>query len=403
MGRLIYFIKNDIKIILDKKFWRRLVFPLFLLIILSTNFSNSFDKINQIDKISIAVIDNDNTYYSKNLVNNFIKNENFSHLYDISTPEDILPFEERDLTAYIIIPKGFSEGLVYFENPPIEVLLNKGHTMKSLILKNTLDAYGDYISSVDASIHTLYTELKDIGYDKEKLEKLNSLYSVEMVFLALGRNKFFDFNPISEYPSVNSMTYFLLALSMVMVMYLTGKSGELLQFEKENGIYMKYRMYDKSGWTYISSKIISTSIISFCEIIPFYLFFDYILDIVELNAIFILNLVLGILILSSLSILISMASSNGKNNKILGNAVIFIFGILGGSFIPLTMIPQNILMVSRATPLYWINISLLNSIHGIYPVKIYLALGFFAISIFALCILIYRNSLGNYKEAGDSI
>jgi hypothetical protein len=104
---------------------------------------------------------------------------------------------------------------------------------------------------------------------------------------------------------------------MVMVMYLTGKSGELLQFEKENGIYMKYRMYDKSGWTYISSKIISTSIISFCEIIPFYLFFDYILDIVELNAIFILNLVLGILILSSLSILISMASSNGKNNKIL--------------------------------------------------------------------------------------
>lgn len=403
MGRLFYFIKNDIKIILDRKFWRKLVFPLFLLVILSSIFSNSFDKINQIDKISISVIDNDNTYYSKNLVDNFIKNENFSHLYDIATTTDILSFEEKDITAYIIIPKGFSEGLVYFQNPPVKVILNKSHTMKSLVLKNTLDAYGDYISAVDSSIHTLYTELKKVNYPSEELEKLNSLYSVEMVFLALGRNNFFDFISISEYPSVNSVTYFLLALTTVMIMYLSNKSSELIQYERDCGIFLKSRIYNIRGWTYILSKAISTSVITFIEIMPFFFVFDFALGIISINLPFIVALLAAILVISNLNIFIGLCTNNMRINKVVNNIVIFVFGILGGSFIPLAMIPRNIIFFSKLTPVYWINIALLNTVKNTYPIDIFIILSMLIVTIYLVNVITYRISYGNYKEQEASL
>ena len=169
------------------------VFP-FLLYGLCFIFSGMMNREADITPLNVAVVDKENSVLSRILINNFKGNKTFSKMVNIKTMNEKdaeESFNENELIGIITIPEDFSKSLVYIENYPINVVLNKREPLKSSVLQNMMESYGNYVSSVEKSIVAYIDYLKDYDFTQNQLENINEEMSVNLVLLLYLEENFF--------------------------------------------------------------------------------------------------------------------------------------------------------------------------------------------------------------------
>ena len=88
----------------------------------------------------------------------------------------------------------------------------------------------------------------------------------------------------------------------------------------------------------------------------------------------ILMVLIALMIFSSiLGVAVSLIFKDSKTGSGLINVLLVIFGFLGGSYLPISLIKSNVIsnILCQVTPTYWANVSLLSLSSGIsnnYPI-----------------------------------
>lgn len=354
-------ILKDIKIFLRNKqaIIGLLSFPLMIFLLLSFSFESLMHREPVIDPITLGIVDHENSIISKMLVSSFKENKAFSNFVRVQVlgkNEAEIKLDKNELTAIIELPVGFSKSIQYVENLPITVTLNDAQPLKSTILKNMLLSYGKYISSVQISVSSLYSFISKLPMTYDELDKINSSTSVDLVLTALSRTTFFKYHPYEKIPSANSVEYFLVALIIMFYMYIGLTAGSSLLQEKTSGCLNKIRTTPASALRIMLSKFTAYSIVTFTYCIIFNIpavllakldFMDYFFTLL----IFVL---LSIAFIIALSITLAVFFKEQAAYILFGNIFIFIAALLGGSLIPLQLMPTVIQNAAKLTPNYWI-------------------------------------------------
>lgn len=335
-----------------------LTIPLLIFLFIYLFFS--FNRVEEtfFNPLSIGVIASENNIYTKMLANSFKDNEAFNDFVTVTydTKENIYAaFYNGTFDAIVEVPDDFADAVMYFEYSPVIVKVKYDDPLKALLINNVMLGYEKYITSAEIGVNTLYNEMKRLEFDNESLILYNEMIAYELIFTALSRNDLFTFHEIVDIPSVGSLVYFFIAIVVMFLMYIAVFSAINLIRERENMCFTRLKISRTSIFNYILSKALGTT--CFIALIVFiWAFFFMMFSNVSLGiniSSMVMFLIIAVLFDVSLAMMISGFIEREEGVILFSNVFIFINAIIGGSIIPIHIMPDSIQNLAQLSPNFW--------------------------------------------------
>lgn len=339
---------------LNKKIW--MFFTIVSVILIAGTYCAMREENQKADAmISIGLADEDSSYYSNMLVDYVKKSKEVSNYVDIvsGTEEEIKKlFENGKIVGYMVIPKNFVNNLISIENTPVKVFIGTENTTIAVLLNNTLKSYEKYISAVEVNCVGLYQIMEREQRSQTLTDKKNFEISMELVFLALGRNDLFEIHEISgARRQVSFSQYYIHSLIVMIFLFGSMFAGFSYLREKETKILIRLHLTGIAEWKYLVYKLIL-----FCSVCSLALFLIY--GIVKISAYTNTNFsiyVSYVMCMSEcivLSMLFAYFCKNTKIYMLVTGTVYFMLYIVGGGVIPMMYMPRALYIIGKYSPVY---------------------------------------------------
>ncbi len=357
---LINITKKDLKVIVRHRgaIFASMCLPFLLYGIFDFIFSGMMHREADITPLRVAVVDKEKSTMSRALINNFKDNKSFSgmvNLESVNYDEAQKRFKEGELTGIIVIPENFSKSLMYIENYPIEVSLNEREPLKSGVLKNMMESYGVYVSSVEKSVVAFVKYLQNYNFTQAQLDSINEKMSLDLTLTALSRGDIFEEKQLQSIPAATSAEYFIMAILVLLLMYNGVTSGNYLIKDLNSGCLRRTSSAVSAAFIVVG-KWLAFSLFGIVQAIIFILPISYFAELFK--GFFLRDMIIymsiAILFITSIFIFISTFFSKEAVFMTGGNVFVFICGLAGGSFLPLQLMPMQIQKLAALTPNYWI-------------------------------------------------
>ncbi|WP_226580937.1 ABC transporter permease [Halobacillus litoralis] len=144
--------------------------------------------------IQAAVVDEDDTFQTKALINQLSEEERLKqalNLIPMDEKEAREAFQEGRLAGIMTIPRGFTESLMVGENDPIQVMTNREKPLPSAMLQVLLESGSKYISASQSAVNTVYDLHIKTMPDEQRGNNLQQVI-VTFTLFALDRNEAFQ-------------------------------------------------------------------------------------------------------------------------------------------------------------------------------------------------------------------
>lgn len=345
-------IVKDIKLLLAQKRTFVLLACLVLVAVVGILFGKGTDGAAT---VKLGIADCDRSDYAAILISYFEDNEVFNSYVSVvqaDEPELKQRFEAGELDLYLVIPEGFTEKLIYIENTPIRAVIDSSDATKAVVYKNLLDAYSEYISSVEVNCQALYEVMQREGYSQADVDKVNVSISYELIFTALGKDDFFKRVETERFSGIDMVSYYVYSAIFLVIMYAGVLAGLSILEEKLAASSLRLR---SSGVSYFRQLLSKLAV--------FGTFFSLVLAAVLLtvnafsgmhfDAGMFLFTVAAVYASSLVFMLIALAMPTKGGYIVFANMLILITTICGGGIIPIMYLPETLARVARFTPDYW--------------------------------------------------
>lgn len=347
---LFHYIKRDVSIKFLLAIQVILIVTLFFMNLVFSNYAEDYKSANRI-KLGIV---NDDSEDSKSvlLIENFKSNDAFSELFEIVEGEKsgiIRDFKNSKLDAYVELPKGFSDGLMHYENQSVSIFVDVKNPTKNMILSNIFKAYSNFIQGSNLATYSLYNAMEEFGLDDEKINTINRSFSIEMVTTMLNRGQFFDTKTSSELPLIDATRYFLYALPLAFVSFLSIEQGLAYRRARSAMILKREYLILNSRWRLILYDIFAKSLNMLLIFLPLFLVQIFIYDVVGalLSA---LILFLAIVFFILLWRILSFFVRSDFGLSMIGSFGAFALCLVSGCIIPFIILPQSLKNVGAWMP-----------------------------------------------------
>ncbi len=311
-----------------------------------------------VSPITMAVIDEDNTTYSDMLVEGFRNNESFSQFVDVAEGDEAFlteAFEDKTIDVLIRVPEGFIEGLATEEALPLDVQINYKDPVKAILFKNVIQSYEKYIRSIETSVLLIDYELWEQGVPNEMRWSWRDRSLVNLVFVSLGRNEFFDMHPVINVPSVAAIKYYFIALMVMFLMYISVFAAVNMIREKQDMCFRRIRTSRVSLINYISAKTLAITVYIYMIVclwlLAYRLFYGPLWQ--SNGGLLMLFLAVCIYFNVSLAMFFTIFFDDEEPVVLLSSIVIFFNAVIGGSIIPIHNMPYVIQRMANGAPNYW--------------------------------------------------
>lgn len=346
-------LKKDFKLFINNK----LLIGIWLILIvgLSIGFSAKFEtKIESVGaRIGVCNNDSDNKY-SNMLVDFFEKNDNFKSLMRITkADEDTLVemFNNKELDCYVVIPEGFMDKIIDIEPIPVKVRISDDNSVTSIMVRNVLDSYETYVSSVQNNILTLSEGMKRLNIGKTERNLINTTMSIELITTVLGKEKFFEYEYVEAYATVDMRNSILFAVVCMVISFGALFAGVDLLKEKEYGVVNRYKA---GGGSII--KLISVKLIFYTTVMYSLIFIPNLIGSIvkgeSLNMTMMFLYFLVVVFSLSSSLFFAVLSGKIRTYVLVGNMFCICTYLVGGGIIPASYLPDNMLVFSKLMPAY---------------------------------------------------
>ena len=350
-------LRKDYKELVSNKKIIWMILLVLIIFIISTNYNaKKPQETKPVSKIQFALTNSDNSPYSKLLIEYFKESESFSSYINVveGDREELLEqFNQSQFDVYLEIPENFANNLMILEHNPIKVLINSKDPVKAVLLKNLLESYETYISAVEINCVGLYEVMSLTGMDQELINKKNYEISLDLIFTALGKENFFQYQEVSDYPSTSVADYYFYSLLIMAISYGALYVGYQMMKEKKQGTFSRLHTIGLGTYKIVMEKVLFSAFLLFLPSAAAYLVSVRSTG-NTLNAELIPVIFLTVLFYISLAIFLSSIFRNVQNYMVAGNLIYFLFSIIGGGIIPIQYLPKVLKDLAKLTPNYWI-------------------------------------------------
>lgn len=336
---------------LDKRIWIGIL-TVLIMIIIGTSYNKQNADTIITEQLKLGIINHDESTYSDLLVNNFSGSTSFSSLVSVIVGDEneiVDDFNRGALDVYLEIPENFAGNMMSIENTPIRITMNISDTTKALLFENVLSSYEKYISAVEANAVGLYDIMEQNGMDQKSINDTNMAVSINMVLTALGRESFFSFEPMEQFPATKLMTYYISTILVTALLYSGLYVGFQMLKELEQGTLIRLRTTKTLIYHLILAKmvlfilILSVTLITAVSII-----------LGKLLPLYGILMCISIVMFSvCLAVFLSSIFRTNQRYVLAGNILVFLCTVLGGGIIPIQYLPQDMVMISKFTPYFY--------------------------------------------------
>lgn len=203
---------------------------------------------------------------------------------------------------------------------------------------------------------------------------------------------------------VDSYTYYTFAELVLIILYISSITSISLYKEKYFNTMSRIKMCNISYLSILISKVVLGIIIGIIQIIAVFIVSTTILNVNwGDNILNILLVLICLIIFSSIfGVVSSIVFKDYKASTSFCNILIIVMGLLGGSYMPISLIKSVPItnFIAKISPTYWANISILSLSYGINTIYPYISI---IVSI-GLSLILSLVGLISYKnKVGDSI
>ncbi len=317
---IITFAKIDIRRLFRDKvaIFFTFVFPLIFLFV----FGGLFGKNNDIS-FNIALINQSESEFSKNFVNDIKKDTVFKVKEDVSTVDDAKELMNRgELDAAIILPKEFGalQPGAMFPSGQAEVLYDQGNQQAGQTLGSILESVFGELNAKFVQVQTPFT-VKTTSTATAGLTQFDFIFAGLLGFsiLSLG-----IFGPTSVFPKL-----------------------------KQRGVLRRYHTTTLRVWQYFTGNVLSNV---FVGILSVSTMFIVALTVFDLNMrgdylSLLLLVIMGTIVLFGVGLAVGGWAKNENQAAPLANLVAFPMMFLSGTFFPRFLMPPWLQNVSDLLPL----------------------------------------------------
>jgi ABC-type multidrug transport system permease subunit len=326
-------------------------------LILITLFALAYGAIGEYDgrskPVDLLVTDLDQTGYSKNIV------ARIDSLKDIRIIESD-PVKSREMVikgkyaCSLIINKGYQDSLEAGKVSPVELIYDRSREMEISIIQQNL-------------IRTLMTSTNEIIIKKNIEKYIQELFPdddneiSEDIFRSVAKNGINE-NVIKWTPIVGTKNDTRLGLiqavagtAILMLLFSVAGVGTSILEEKENGTINRLLYSPLKGSTILYSKMLFAFFISVLQLTTMFLFawlvfkMDLSVNILAL----ILMIIATSFAVSGLGIFLAAVAKTRQQAQNLSTIIILVMSAIGGSMIPLFIMPPILQKIALLSVNYW--------------------------------------------------
>lgn len=305
-------------------------------------------------RVSIGIVNYDTSVYSQMLLSFYEQNDLFTSYVSIyiEEEEDIKArFEEGGLDMYLVVPEDFADSMTYLEHLPVQAVISARNPAVEIMLKNLMESYEKYISSVEIHCVALHDVMLLSGMPRAKVREMNEKISVQLILKALSKSDFFERYILENYSAVRLAPFYLCEAALFVLTFLALLAGVRFQKERHAGVYVRLNVFGVGNFRILAQKQIffgmqinialaaaALGLFVFGLVFPWQVFFLF-----------------GLYAWLMEAVMLFAAAFFGKmqNYLLASNMFLLLGAILGGGLIPFIYLPARMRTVAKATPNYW--------------------------------------------------
>lgn len=383
----------------DKRIWIGIL-TVLIIIIIGTSYNVKNNSNTQTEQLKLGVINKDSSPYSELLLNYFDSSETFSSFITVENGEQgpiQEAFENGEIDVYLEIPEDFAKNMIKLDHTPITVTLNISDTTKTILFQNVLKSYEKYIAAVEANAVGLYDIMQQQGMEQAQIDETNRMVSIDLILTALGKEAFFSFRPVSQFPSTTLIQYYLSSVLVVALLYFGLSIGYQVLTEVKQGTFARLQTTRTSLFCFLTAKVfVRVMVMTVASSIAVVVLKGSTVNHVGILFCFALSM-----FSVCLAIFLCAFFRITQRFILAGNIGIFYFTVLGGGIIPIPFLPQNILTLSKVTPNYYMIQGIIHLTNG-QGDKLYKMIGSFillSVFLYGIAVFLIRRRSKNDDEA----
>ncbi len=323
-----------------------------LIVLLSAIFTNFGADYNEDQRIKLGIIVDDDHQYVNILLSNFTNNEQFTALFDIVIDQKsavVTAFERGELDAYAVIPQFFTANMLSYRANHITIYSHLGFPTKTKVLKSLFAAYSRYVQTSNSATLAFYDLLSAANLDQATIVEANKYFSLEIISVALGRNKLFDIAAHDALSGLSASDYFAVALSFAIIGLAMIPLVDLSYLDMKNQVTARLLTTGLSNAFYLLNlhlvQGISALLQSAVIAVAWSLYSGA-------NPLLIVLAFGGMTLFWSITWLsVALLLNNRQLYFISSTIIAFSLALLGGSITPFTIMPLHLKLLANFSPL----------------------------------------------------
>lgn len=335
---------------LQKK-WKSLlllfVFPIFIVSISALMIVSLVDSPAD-SKIAVALVDEDQTSETK-MISSFLQtsfNEDGTiDLNMMSQDEAKEQIEENQISAYIVLPKQFTESMYAGQSLTIPIVGNSQQKTDSFIVKELVESFTRYIESAQANILTVYDYARKTDMSDSEFQSYRYDLFIEFTLFTLAKDQILKEETITNIATSSPLHFFTLSgWYLTFTIWLFG-FYVVLRKDETPSLSIRLKLFGVTMWQNVLSRMMVAFIgsmllasVSFFALSHYFTLELYVIDYLRLLH---YTALYGLLILIGLSI-IDVWIKSMKTAIFVQVIYLFFIILLSGSIIPSIYLPLSI-------------------------------------------------------------
>jgi ABC-2 type transport system permease protein len=390
-------ILKDMKLMLsDKKELAAIILmPIILTTILSFALSGSFQEVGSQWTMDIAIVKNYDLEQDQITFSDFTRSmeERFGIAMNFGTDEQNLfaEFNPEKIFFEDFLGneemKEFIQYTIVTEEEAYELLENK--RVSSIVILPDQYVYNSYINTFTTfrnNIDITVVSHPDMNYRRQITEEIISSFNNVMSSITISKNVYFekasDYLPLNEVVKgledfvkaigtepagvnvvltdinqknfINSFTYYSIAMMSMFILFSAGYGGKFILNEKIDNTYYRLIATGVDRRMIITGKFFMMFIMAIIQSFVLILYSKIAFGINWINMpLLLLTMLLSCLAVASIGVLIialTIRSNSYKTSDAFSNALVQVLALVGGSYLPLQILPKAVGQFGGLTP-----------------------------------------------------
>lgn len=349
INNILFFVHQYVKQ-LQKK-WKSLlllfIFPIFIISIIALLIISLVQSPIS-SAIAVGLVDDDQTEETK-LISSFLKSsftqDGTIDMKMMREDEAKKEIEENKISAYITLPKEFTESMYNGVSLTIPIVGNAQQKTDSLLVKELVESFTRYIESAQANILTVYDYAKKTDMTDTEFEKYQYDLFIEFTLFTLAKGQLVKEGTVTNIATSSPTHFFTLSgWFLALTIWLFG-FYELLRKDEHPSLVTRQKLFGVTIWQTVLARIMvafagnvmlaSMTFIAIANYFDLDLYWIDYLRLVQYTALYSLLLLVGIAI-------IDVWIRSMKVTILIQIFFIFLVVITSGSIIPSIYLPLSL-------------------------------------------------------------